>query len=121
MVYKKKEVEAVEEGTEPIEEVTVEEVEEIYEGVNGSKYKVAGVCLVCGNKVYKCMTHPLRDAGLDARWAVVAVPGASGMGGGIREKPQYYCQAHDPTRSMRHEGMRPGDVMSGDVWSPQRG
>lgn len=96
------------------------EMVETWEGANGSKYKVAGVCLVCGNKVYKCMTHPLRDEGLDARWAAVAVPGASMMGGGSKEPPQLYCQAHDPTRSIRREGMRPGDIMSGDSWTPRR-
>ena len=130
MVYKKKEVvEEVEEvEPEPIEEVVVEPVKEvkavkdkdILEFANGAKYKVAGVCLQCGNKVYQCKTHPLRDEALDARWAAVYVPGASMMGGGVKEEPQLYCQAHDPTRSMRREGMRPGDIMSGDVWSPQR-
>lgn len=97
----------------------LEEVETI-DGDNGSKYKMVGKCLQCNNKVYLCLTHPLRDAGIDAQWAAVYVPGASMMGQGEKEAPQLYCQAHDPTRSMRREGLRPGDPIPGDVWQSQR-
>lgn len=101
--------EAVEEGQE-----------ELFEASNGAKYKVAGVCQVCGNKVYQCITHPLRDEMLDSKWAAVYVPGASMMGVGEKEMPQLYCQEHDPTRSMRRQGLRPGEQLPGDQWTPKR-
>lgn len=101
-----------------VEEVEVEE--EIWEAPNGAKYKVAGTCLQCHNKVYQCITHPLRDEMMDSKWAAVYVPGASLMGAGEKEAPQMYCQAHDPTRSMRRDGVRPGEPLPGDNWTPLR-
>lgn len=96
------------------------EQEELWEASNGAKYKVAGVCQVCGNKVYQCITHPLRDEMMDGKYAAVYVPGASMMGEGDQEKPQMYCQAHDPTRSMRRDGIRPGEELPGDLWAPKQ-
>ena len=121
MAYKRKEeVEEVEE--EVVVEKVVEKVvdKDIWEAANGAKYKVAGVCLVCGNKVYQCITHPLRDEMMDSKWAAVYVPGASMMGAGEKEAPQLYCQAHDPTRSMRRDGIRPGEELPGDLWAPKQ-
>lgn len=114
MAYRKK-VEDEVESEEVVEE------KEIWESPNGAKYEVAGTCLSCGNKVYQCITHPLRDPMMDSKWAAVYVPGASMMGAGVKEAPQLYCQAHDPTRNMRRSGLRPGEQLPGDEWQPQRG
>lgn len=106
----------------PTKKEAAEEVvqEELFEAANGAKYKVAGVCLLCGNKVYQCLTHPVRDEMLDSKWAAVYVPGASMMGVGEKEQPQLYCQEHDPTRSMRRQGIRPGEQLPGDQWTPKQ-
>jgi hypothetical protein len=103
-----------------VEEVEEVEEAEIFEAPNGAKYKVVGVCLVCNNKVYQCITHPLRDGMLDSKWAAVYVPGASMMGAGEKEMPMLYCQEDDPTRSMRRDGIRPGEHLPGDQWTPKQ-
>lgn len=123
MAYKRKvEEEEVDEEEVIVEEVVVEKVvkKDIWTAENGAKYKVAGLCLQCNNPVYQCITHPLRDPMMDSKWAAVYVPGASMMGAGEKEAPMVYCQAHDPTRSMRREGIRPGEQLPGDNWTPLR-
>jgi len=96
-----------------------EEVE-IREGAEGSKYKFAGKCEVCGKDLWVCISHPLRDPAVDATEVAVFVPGSRNMMGGEPEQAATYCRRHDPTAGMRRDGIRPGDPLPGDVWQPQR-
>jgi len=89
--------------------------EKVY--LNGAKYEAVGPCALCGETVYKCVTHPVRDEGMDKSFVAAFVVQGSAKSD---EPPALYCQKCDPTKKMRKAGKPANEPMSGDSWSPLR-
>lgn len=89
------------------------------DGANGSKYKFVGTCRVCGKELWKCTTAPNFDMGIEVKETAVFVANARNTGGENREPLETYCKDHNPYKSMQRSGLKPGDALPGDLWSPQ--
>jgi hypothetical protein len=96
--------------------------ENVKEYASGAKYELAGQCQICGKKVWHCISHPLRDAGMDKTDIAVFVPSGrptTPSDDYVPEPPTVYCIVHDPTRNMQNRrGRAPGETPLGDNWSP---
>lgn len=101
------------------------EIGEVIEFGNGAKYQNVGQCMACLTPVYQCITNRVRDDGAIGNRLAVYVAGArppaplAGETAIVPEPPSLYCQAHDPTRTMRHGGIRlePGEPMKEQYWN----
>lgn len=81
---------------------------------NGAEYEPVGACERCGETVYRCTTHPVRDPEMDRTFAAVYVPG--GMG---NLTASLYCQRHDPNAHLKARVGKPdNEPLSGDAWQP---
>ena len=100
------------------EEVVAEPVE-TKDGLNGSKYELVGRCAVCGMKLWICITKPNIDLGITRTESPVYVNNGRTLG--EEGEKTVYCKKHDPYAHLKvKRGLRPGEELPGDLWTPLR-
>jgi len=88
------------------------ELKDVEVGEEEEITKYPGSCLACGMPLYIIVEGS--NTGAIGDQLAVFVVGAQG------ERPATYCQAHDPTRKLRREGLKPGTPIPGELFQIQK-